>query len=184
MDEALIDSESLAPERRSLLPGRGFFVPDELDDERDEEAAAEALDGATVAVVADPDADGLACAAMVREARGEAALVPAGPHELSTGLEYVAEHGEAGLELFVCDLCPDRVDWLEAPLEAALAVADRVHWHDHHQWDDEVRAFVEAAGVELTVGDSETECTADVTLRALGEDGASSSTTGSRSSPR
>ncbi|MDZ7702451.1 MAG: recombinase RecJ [Halobacteriales archaeon] len=172
MDEALIDSESLSPERRSLLPGRGFFVPDTVRDEREAAEAAETLADASVVVLADPDADGLACAAMIREARGEAALLPTGPHELSTGLAYVAEHGEPGLELFVCDLCPDRISWLEEPLAAALEVADAVRWHDHHQWADEVYEHVESAGVDLTVGDSEAECTADVTLRELTDAGA------------
>ncbi|MFB6353001.1 MAG: DHH family phosphoesterase [Halobacteriales archaeon] len=172
MDEALIDTESLSPERRSLLPGRGFFVPDDVKADRDESRAAAALADASVAVVADPDADGLACAAMVREARGGAALVPAGPHELSTGLEFVAEHAEPGVELYVCDLCPDRVDWLEGPLDAAADRAGDVRWYDHHQWTDAVREHVEAAGVELVVGDSEAECTADVALRELRAAGA------------
>jgi len=171
MDDALIETENRSPERRSLLPGAGFFVPDSVYDDRDEAEAAAALDGASVAVVADPDADGLACAAMVREAHEGAALVPAGPHELSTALRFVAEHAEPGLELFVCDLCPDRVAWLETPLTDALAVVDGVHWYDHHQWSDEVRTFVEGAGVDLVVGDADEECTADVTRRALAADG-------------
>ncbi len=172
MDDDLVDSATLSPERRSLLPGAGFFVPDSVYDDRDEAEAAAALEGASVAVVADPDADGLACAALVREARGGAALVPAGPHELSTGLEFVAEHAEPGVELFVCDLSPDRVSWLEAPLSAAVEVAGEVRWYDHHQWADAVRSTVEAAGVDLVVGDSEAECSADVALRELSAGGA------------
>ena len=172
MDDALVESDRLSPERRSLLPGAGFFVPDGVRAEREASAAAEALAGAAVAVLADPDADGLACAAMVREARGDAALLPYGPHELSTGLERVAEHAEDGVELFVCDLCPDAVDWLVEPLAAAAEVAGDVHWYDHHQWTDEVREAVEAAGVDLHVGDSEAECSADVALRRLAAGGA------------
>ena len=172
MDDALVESDRLSPERRSLLPGAGFFVPDSVRADREATAAAETLAGADVAVLADPDADGLACAALVREARGDAALLPYGPHELSTGLERVAEHADDGLELFVCDLCPDAVSWLEAPLAAAVEVAGDVHWYDHHQWTDEVRGAVEAAGVDLHVGDSEAECSADVALRRLLEAGA------------
>jgi oligoribonuclease NrnB/cAMP/cGMP phosphodiesterase (DHH superfamily) len=173
MDESLIDPEALSPERRSLLPGPGFFVPDSVEADREEEETAAALDGQSVVVVADPDADGLACAAMIGEVYDDAALIPTGPHELSTGLEFVAEHAEPDAELFVCDLCPDRVSWLEEPLDAALEVVGEACWHDHHQWSEEVRAHVEDAGVELVVGDSETECSADVTLgelRAAGAD--------------
>ena len=172
MKDALVDTERLSPERRSLLPGAGFFVPDSVRDERDASAAAEALAGADVVVLADPDADGLACVAMLREALGEAALLPTGPHELSTGLERVAEHAEDGVDLYVCDLCPDAVSWLADPLAAAVEVAGDVRWYDHHQWADDVRAAVEDAGVDLHVGDSEAECSADVALRRLEADGA------------
>ena len=171
MDEALFDSETLSAERRSLLPGRGFFVPDEVRADREAAEAEAALEGADVVAVADPDADGLACVAMLRAAHGGAALVPAGPHELSTGLSRVAEHGEADLELYVFDLCPDRVSWLEEPLAAATEVAGAVHWYDHHQWAEEVRAFVEDQGVDLVVGDSETDCSADVALKELTDAG-------------
>ncbi len=67
MDEALIKSSELPIRRRSLLPGTGFFYPDSLDEDRSEERAKEALDGADAVVVTDSDADGLGCIALVRE---------------------------------------------------------------------------------------------------------------------
>jgi len=167
MDDELIDDETIPIARRSVLPGEGFFVPDDLEEERAEAEAAEALDGAAVAVVADPDADGLACVALLREAYGEAALIPAGPHEIEEGLEYVAEYGDPGVDLFVCDLCPDRFEYVEDELTAALERAGDVRWFDHHQWHDEVARLVRDAGVDLVVGDSEAECTADVLVRSL-----------------
>jgi len=172
MNESLIDPERLSPERRSLLPGREFFIPDSVQEDREAADAETALTDASVAIVTDPDADGLACAAMIRAVRGEAALIPAGPHELATALEFVAEHAEPDVELFVCDLCPDGVSWLEDPLDAAIEVAGAVHWHDHHQWAADVRTHVENAGVTLTIGDSESDCSADVTLRELRATGA------------
>ena len=67
MDETLIKSSELPIRRRSLLPGTGFFYPDSLDEDRSEQRAKEALDGADAVVVTDSDADGLGCIALVRE---------------------------------------------------------------------------------------------------------------------
>jgi len=170
MDDDLIDDRDLSPERRSLLPGEGFFVPDSFEEELEAQEAAEALSGVSVAVVADPDADGLACVALLREVYGEAALIPAGPHDLEEGMEYVAEYGEEGIRAFVCDLCPDRFEYVDDELDALVETASEVRWFDHHQWDDEVADAVRETGVDLIVGDSEEECTADVALRSLDHD--------------
>ncbi len=67
MDETLIKSGELSIRRRSLLPGTGFFYPDSLDEDRSEQRAKQALDGAAAVVVTDSDADGLGCIALVRE---------------------------------------------------------------------------------------------------------------------
>ncbi|MEF8801765.1 MAG: phosphohydrolase [Halolamina sp.] len=69
MDDELIETEELSLHRRSLLPGKGFFYPDSLDEGRREERIAEAVDGADTVVVTDSDADGLGCVALIREAR-------------------------------------------------------------------------------------------------------------------
>jgi oligoribonuclease NrnB/cAMP/cGMP phosphodiesterase (DHH superfamily) len=167
MDDRLIDDERLPTARRSVVPGEGFFVPDSVEAEAEAAAVAEALSGAGVAVVADTDADGLACVALVREARGAGALVPAGPYDLAEALERVAEYGEDGLALFVCDICPDEYGEVGEALERAVDVAGEVTWYDHHQWDDAVADSVRAAGVDLVVGESDEECTADVALRSL-----------------
>jgi len=207
MDDSLIDSDDLSLARKSVIPGEGFFVPDSLEESQEEQAAAAALDDASVAVVADPDADGLACVALIRELYGDeppersdddadapaadvtldaetepgvdviddapgrvsrdVALVPAGPHDLEEGIEYVAEYGEPGIDLYVCDLAPDRYEYVEDELEAAVETADVVRWFDHHQWEDDVAADVRDAGADLVVGDSDEECSADVALRSL-----------------
>jgi oligoribonuclease NrnB/cAMP/cGMP phosphodiesterase (DHH superfamily) len=167
MDDELIDDDALGMVRRSLLPGEGFFLPDSMEEEVKDEAAREALDGAEVAVVADTDADGLGCVALLREALGEAALLPAGPHDVEEALERVAEFGAPGLDVYVCDLCPDSFEYVADELAAVVEMADGVRWFDHHQWDPGVADSVRAAGVDLVVGESEEECTADVTLRSL-----------------
>ncbi|MFB6281241.1 MAG: DHH family phosphoesterase [Haloferacaceae archaeon] len=69
MDDDLIDDDRLPLARKSRLPGTGFFYPDSLDDERAERRVREAVEGADAVVVADTDADGLGCAALIREAR-------------------------------------------------------------------------------------------------------------------
>ncbi|PSQ17304.1 recombinase RecJ [Halobacteriales archaeon QS_8_69_73] len=168
MDDALIDDETLPLTRRSLLPGEGFFVPDSVDEVETEREAREALAGADRVVVADPDADGLACVALLRTALGEAALLPAGPHEIADALEYVAEFGDPGLELYVCDLCPDDDRDVE-PLATVADHAAGVRWFDHHQWEADLAATVREHA-ELVVGESDKECSADVTLRSLAHD--------------
>ncbi|WP_433625915.1 DHH family phosphoesterase [Halomicrococcus sp. NG-SE-24] len=170
MDDWLIDDERLSLERKSLLPGEGFFVPDSIEEEQEEKEVREALDGADVAVVADPDADGLAATALIREAYGDAALVPTGPHDLDETLENVAAYAEDGATVFVCDLCPDAFEPIAAELAVLVEEADGVSWFDHHQWDETVAAAVRDAGVDLVVGESDEECTADVVARSLDHD--------------
>ena len=166
MDDSLIDPETLPLERTSLLPGAGFFTDDE--DDRDERELEATLDDADTVVVADPDADGLACVALVREFHDGATLLPASPHELDDAIADLAEFAPDGVRVYVCDLCPDERDELSG-LADLVSRADAVSWFDHHQWSDEAIDRVEESGVELVVGDSDEECSADVTLRSLGE---------------
>jgi oligoribonuclease NrnB/cAMP/cGMP phosphodiesterase (DHH superfamily) len=169
MDDWLIDDDRLSIERKSLLPGEGFFHPESVETEKRRQEVAETLDGAETVVVADPDADGLAATALVRVARGAGALVPASPHDLDERLAWTEEFLEPGATVFVCDLCPDS----EADVAALDRLTDRagdVRWFDHHQWDPELAEAVRAAGIELTVGESDEVCTADVALEQLGHE--------------
>jgi oligoribonuclease NrnB/cAMP/cGMP phosphodiesterase (DHH superfamily) len=166
MDDWLIDDDRLSLARKSVLPGEGFFHPDSIQEVEEEREAADTVDGADVVVVADPDADGLACTALVRIARGAAELLPAGPHEIEQAIEWVAEYADPDTEVFVCDLCPDD----ERDIRLLNALVDRVGavtWYDHHQWDPDLAAAVRDAGVDLVVGESEEVCTADVALAEL-----------------
>ncbi|MFB6171266.1 MAG: DHH family phosphoesterase [Haloarculaceae archaeon] len=166
MDDWLIDDDRLSLARKSVLPGEGFFVPDSFEEEVEAQEAAEALDGAETVIVADPDADGLGCVALVREAFGDAALLPASPHELDEAIEHVATYAEAGARVFVCDLAADERDDLAA-LSTVVDRAAAVRWFDHHQWDEAAAERVRAAGVDLVVGDSDEECSMDVTYRSI-----------------
>jgi oligoribonuclease NrnB/cAMP/cGMP phosphodiesterase (DHH superfamily) len=200
MDDRLIDDAALSTARKSQLPGAGFFYPDSLDDEYAERRTREAVADAETVVVADRDADGLACAALVRAARDAAvdaaaaedalasrltdeedgtddglpdsavALVGAGPYNLGETLDRVARFAPAGVETFVCDLCPDDDADVAESLSALVERAGSVRWFDHHQWDEAVAASVRSAGVDLVVGESDEECSADVTLRSLDGD--------------
>ncbi|QLG28096.1 phosphohydrolase [Halorarum halophilum] len=219
MDDALIDTDSLSLERKSKLPGKGFFYPDSLDEDRQEERAKEALEGAEVVVITDSDADGLGCVALIREAydaaldvapfeerlrerlageddgddatadddavdEGESteaeedeefeespvALLPSGPHSFEEDLEYAAEYLEPDADVFVCDIAPDAFEYVEEDLRTVVRRADEVRWFDHHQWDEELAESVRALGIDLVVGDSEEECSTDVTLRSLDYD--------------
>ena len=169
MNDDLIDAETLSLGRKSVLPGTGFFIPNSLDEEVTEERAAEALADADVAVIADPDPDGLGCVSVIRESfDGEVALIPAGPYDLHEALEFVGEYGEKGITLFICDLCPDDYSWIARPLaEASTRARGQIRWFDHHRWQDDIIDAVEKAGVDLVLGDSDEECTVDVAVRAL-----------------
>jgi len=170
MKDWVIDDDNLSLERKSLLPGTGFFVPDSIEDEREDREIEDRAEGANVIVVTDPDADGLACAAIIREVYGEGALIPTGPHELADGIRRAAEYGEAGARVFICDLCPDDYADVEVELGLLTEHADPVRWFDHHQWTDSAKRGVRDAGVDLVVGGSDEECTADVAVRSIDED--------------
>jgi oligoribonuclease NrnB/cAMP/cGMP phosphodiesterase (DHH superfamily) len=104
------------------------------------------------------------------EPRSSVAYVGAGPHSLGDALERVGEYIDEGADVFVCDLCPDEYDSVGEHLETVVERGGAVRWFDHHQWDDAVADAVRDAGVDLVVGDSEEECTTDVTLRSLDHD--------------
>ena len=210
MDDDLIDEAEIPRSRYTRLPGKGFFYPDSLDEERAEQRAKAAIEGSEAVVIADGDADGLACAAMVREAYDAAldvadfeaaiaarlgdgedetdegdetdagddltadahaespvGLIAAGPYSLDTSLERVAAYADDGIDLFVCDLCPDDYDWIAEPLTALAESTDSIRWFDHHQWDESTAQAVRDLGVDLVIGESDEECTADVALRSL-----------------
>ncbi|MFW6318121.1 MAG: DHH family phosphoesterase [Halorubrum sp.] len=210
MDDELIEEAGIPRSRYTRLPGKGFFYPDSLDEERAERLAKEAIEGSEAVVIADGDADGLACAAMIREAYDAAldaadfeaaiaarlaegddeeshdadgddaddptadahaqspvGLVASGPYSLDTALERVLAYADDDVDLFVCDLCPDEYEWIAEPLEALAEATATIRWFDHHQWDGETAAAVRDLGVDLVIGESDEECTADVTLRSL-----------------
>jgi oligoribonuclease NrnB/cAMP/cGMP phosphodiesterase (DHH superfamily) len=218
MDDDLIDEAGIPRSRYTRLPGKGFFYPDSLDEERAETRAKETIEGSEAIVIADGDADGLACAAMIREAYDAAldaadfeaaiearlteddggesdedddsdaddatadpdadptadahtqspvGLVAAGPYSIDTSLERVLAYADDDIDLFVCDLCPDDYKWIAEPLEALAESTDSIRWFDHHQWDPETAAAVRDLGVDLVVGESDEECTADVALRSI-----------------
>ncbi|MFC7073725.1 DHH family phosphoesterase [Halovenus rubra] len=166
MQDWLIEDEQLSIGRKSVLPGAGFFYPDSLEEQEAEREAEETLTGSDVVVVADPDADGLACTALVRLVHGEGALLPAGPHELEEALEWVAEYANPEATVYVCDLCPDSESDIDALPDAVSRLAS-FSWYDHHQWDDDLATQVRETGVDLTVGESDEVCTADVALNEL-----------------
>ena len=166
MEDWLIDDDRLSVGRKSVLPGSGFFRPDSIEQEKAEQDAAETITESDVVVVADPDADGLACTALIRTARGSGSLLPTGPHQLRQALGWVTEYADTSTEVYVCDLAPDS----ERDIEHVETLVDRVEavtWYDHHQWEESLHEAVHAAGVDLTVGDSDEVCTADVALAEL-----------------
>jgi len=170
MNDRLIDDDTLSLSRKSLLPGEGFFYPDSFDAERAERETSETVTGAKRVVIADPDADGLGCVALLREAFGTVALVPAGPHELSDAIDRVANDLEADARVFICDLAVDDFQYIAGQFDRLTTQASSVEWFDHHQWDPADAEQVRDHGARLVVGDSEEVCSTDVTLDALDHD--------------
>jgi oligoribonuclease NrnB/cAMP/cGMP phosphodiesterase (DHH superfamily) len=165
MDEELF-ADDRPLERLSLVPGQGFFVPEDLRAEQEDAEVRDAVAEADVVVITDSDADGLAAAAMIREAHGSAGVVPSGPGDVDEDLERVVEFADPSA-VYVCDLCPDELADV-APQLAELAEADvSLAWYDHHQWDLPLAEGVRDLGVDLVIGESDEECTADVVLRSL-----------------
>jgi oligoribonuclease NrnB/cAMP/cGMP phosphodiesterase (DHH superfamily) len=169
VDDYIIDGETLPIERKSILPGEGFFRPDSVEAEQTEREIAESLADAETVVVADPDADGLACTALIRLAADGAALIPASPHDLARRLAWTAEYVPEDAAVYVCDLCPDDSADID-PIADLVAAAEFVRWFDHHQWDPDLAAAVREADVDLVVGPSEEVCSADVTIEELDAD--------------
>ena len=167
MDHRLIAGEELSRHRKSLIPGEGFFVLEDVREREREAAVNQAIADHDVLVLADADADGLAAAAVVRAVEGEAAVLPSSPHDFDATLERIAAAVNEDVTVYVCDLVPDEVAEVEPALEALTAAAVDVIWFDHHQWPPAVEEAVREAGIDLTVGDGERECTADVAVRSL-----------------
>lgn len=182
MNESLIDADQLSRERKSILPGTGFFVLDDTEGPSPEQIAA--LSSAEAVVIADSDADGLGCAALIRDAHDDVtpppvdpteefdaperdvALIPAAPHSLTDAQQRVIEYAPEGVAVYICDLCPDRDSDIE-PLPDLVAHATDVTWFDHHQWEPTYERRVREIGVDLVVGESDEECSTDVALRSL-----------------
>jgi oligoribonuclease NrnB/cAMP/cGMP phosphodiesterase (DHH superfamily) len=111
MDESLIDDSHIPLSRRTRLPGAGFFYPDSLDEARADERVREAVAGASAVVVADGDADGLGCVALVRAA-----------HDASLDVSVFEEAIEARLADRGAD--GDEPGGGESPREAAEAAVE------------------------------------------------------------
>ncbi|MFB6196851.1 MAG: DHH family phosphoesterase [Halobacteriaceae archaeon] len=167
MDESVIEDEDLPLERKSLIPGRGFFLPDEIQREREDREVQNRVEGKATIVITDSDADGLGSAALIREVHGDAGIIPVGPNTIADGLRRAVEFSSSGAVVYVCDLCPDRYSSIQNELDDLLDHASEIHWLDHHQWDDALASEIRSKGVELVIGDSERECTVDVIIRAL-----------------
>ena len=167
MDETLIDDDTLSLARKSVLPGAGFFVLDEYRDDVADAEVKNVLEDAQVAVLTDSDADGFACAAIIRAVHPEAVVIPSGPNDLIDDLERVARFAPASMTLFVCDLVPDAPQPAVQTLHQLADLDIQIHWYDHHQWPSDVETAITDAGVELVVGDDAHECTADVAVRAI-----------------
>ena len=170
MDKSLYADDELTAEDRSLLPGEGFFVPEEHRERRREEEFEEDVAGHDTVMLVDGDADGLAAVALGKHIFDDLGWTTGSPNHLADAFERLAEYVDEGATVYVVDLCPDA----DVPLDEFNTVVERsdeVHWYDHHEWDEEVREAVEGMGVDVVVGESDEVCSADVALQEFEKDG-------------
>ena len=170
MKDELIKGPEVDPERASLLPGMGFFIPESIYHEQKEKELQVSLEGARAVVITDSDADGLACAALVQEMDHGAICVPTNPYELEGCFMQVAEWIGQGADVYICDLCPDSIDEIKHGLEKLYEKARFILWCDHHRWEEEIYDFVHSMGIQIELGESSKECAADVVFRVLDND--------------
>ena len=163
MDDSIIDDEHLSLEDRSVLPSKGFFIPESYREERRRAEFEESVSGHSAVMLVDGDADGLAAVVLGRQVHDELGYATGSPNYLQDALERLAEFVEEGAAVYVVDLCPDPEVSLE-DLGTVVEKASSVRWYDHHEWDDDVRDAIEELGVEVVVGESDEVCSADVAL--------------------
>jgi len=164
MDDSIIDDEHLSLEERSLLPSKGFFVPESYREERRRTEFEESVSGRSAVMLVDGDADGLAAVVLGRQVHDDLGYATASPNYLEDALERLAEFVDEGATVYVVDLCPDP-DVSLSDLETVVKKSEEVRWYDHHQWDGETREAIEGIGVEVVVGESDEVCSADVALQ-------------------
>jgi oligoribonuclease NrnB/cAMP/cGMP phosphodiesterase (DHH superfamily) len=164
MDDSIIEDEYLSLEERSLLPRKGFFVPESYREERRRTEFEESASGHSAVMLVDGDADGLAAVVLGRQVHDDLGYATASPNYLEDALERLAEFVDEGATVYVVDLCPDP-DVSLGDLEAVVERSEEVRWYDHHQWDEDVRDAIEGMGVDVVVGESDEVCSADVALQ-------------------
>ncbi|MDZ7688796.1 MAG: recombinase RecJ [Halobacteriales archaeon] len=164
MDDSIIDDEHLTLEERSLLPNKGFFVPESYREEHRRAEFEESVSGHSAVMLVDGDGDGLGAVVLGRQVHDDLGYATASPNYLEDALERLAEFLDDDATVYVVDICPDPDVSLE-DLEAVVEKAEAVYWYDHHQWDEDVREAIEELGVDIAVGESDEVCSADVTLQ-------------------
>jgi oligoribonuclease NrnB/cAMP/cGMP phosphodiesterase (DHH superfamily) len=170
MDDSIIDDEHLTLEERSLLPSKGFFVPESYREEHRRAEFEESVSGHSEVMLVDGDGDGLAAVVLGKQVHENLGYATASPNYLEDALERLAEFVEEDATVYVVDLCPDPEVSLD-DLETVVERASSVHWYDHHQWDEDVREAIESLGVDVVVGESDEVCSADVTLEQFEKSG-------------
>jgi oligoribonuclease NrnB/cAMP/cGMP phosphodiesterase (DHH superfamily) len=170
MDESIIDDEHLSLEERSVLPSKGFFVPESYRERERVEEFENSVTERSAVMLVDGDADGLAAVTLGRRVHDDLGYATASPNYLEDALERLADFVEKDATVYVVDLCPDPDVSLE-DLETVVEKASSVRWYDHHEWDGTVREEIEELGVEVVVGESDEVCSADVALEQFEKDG-------------
>jgi len=182
MDDSIIDDEHLSLDDRSLLPRKGFFVPESYREEHRRSEFEESVSGRSAVMLVDGDADGLGAVVLGRQVHDDLGYATASPNYLEDALERLAEFMDEGATVYVVDLCPDPDVSLD-DLETVVKRASSVHWYDHHEWDEDVREAIEELGVEVAVGESDEVCSADVVLQEFEKAGTTSTKIHANSSP-
>jgi len=136
------DSRSLPDKRK--YPSENFFEPNSITRSRDKEEAREILEGESIVVLGDADADGLAAKACIDAYYDESVpFVPCGPHGGGVYLGEAIQMAIYGLEedstVYIQDVTVDE-QWKIKHLPRLQEKAE-ILWFDHHEWDSDVESF-------------------------------------------
>lgn len=174
--EWLIELEDSTIERKSRLPHKHFFLSNDTEEQDAVDEVKTRIEDCDCIVLTDPDADGLAGVAAVKQKHDNVGRIDCGPHSQAfgtkTGLELVDNHAPENIPIYVIDICPDSIESV-IPLRSVSESHD-VYWWDHHDWPDEIRRAVRGQTKELVIDEKhglEQRCGASIAIDRLEEQG-------------
>lgn len=145
--EWLSNMEDTSIERKSQLPSSGFFYPNSIEEKEEREKAIESFEDSNTVVLTDPDADGLGAVLAIQQEHPDATFIACGPHskrlDLEDGIELAIEHLNETDSVYIVDIGVDSKRDIQQLGELNKKIQS-IKWFDHHEWDEEIKNYVES----------------------------------------